>query len=917
MLDLLHNQNIAAAGPVECLGLTFADDAARREHFLAILREKLQDPAFRQIEGFPLGSDEDILALSDPPYYTACPNPFIAEFIRLYGTPYDPAVPYHKEPFAADVSEGKNDPIYNAHSYHTKVPHKVIMRYILHYTQPGDLVFDGFCGTGMTGVAAQLCGDRKAVESLGYRVEKDGAILESVQDNGQTVWKPFSRLGARRAILNDLSPAATFIAYNYNTPVDVVAFEREAKRILAEVEAECGWMYETRHSDGQTKGRINYTVWSDVFICDVCDKEVVFWAAAVDKDAGKVRDDFPCPHCDAMLSKEPANTESKTEKNKAPSERRPKTSRIKRAWITKFDTAIQQTIRQAKQTPVLINYSIGKKRFEKTPDNFDLALIEKIERMEIPYWFPTDAIQKGDKTGEPLRVGITHIHHFYTRINLIVLALLWKIFSSLGLKRNSMALMLSHTSASPTTSKMRRFRADKKGGGPLSGTLYIASLITPPNVVLCVERNVNFVFNAFLETRHIEGVSITQTQSSSNIKALINSVDYIFIDPPFGANLMYSELNFPWEAWLKVFTNNQPEAIENKVQGKTLNDYRRIMTDCFKEAFRILKPGRWMTIEFSNTQAAVWNAIQTAIQEAGFIVANVAALDKEQGSFNSVTNTTSVKQDLVISAYKPNGGLEERFTQTGGTEKSVWDFVNTHLNYLPTVKLNNGQLEFIAERDPRILFDRMVAYFIRHHVPVPLSSPEFQAGLQDRFIPRDGMIFLSEQLNDYDRARLQVAQAPQMELFVSDERSAIDWLTDFLKQRPATYQDINPDFMQQLGAGWKEYETRPELMQLLEDNFLQDAANRWYVPDPNKAQELEQLRTKALLKEFAVYQAHTGRQLKEFRTEALRAGFKAAYDRRDYHTIVTVAHKLPDAVLQEDEKLLMYYDVASMRVEEE
>jgi len=361
MNDLLDNQNNAAAGPVECLGLTFANDTARREHFLAILREKLQDPAFRQIEGFPLGSDEDILALSDPPYYTACPNPFIADFIRLYGTPYDPALPYHKEPFAADVSEGKNDPIYNAHSYHTKVPHKAIMRYILHYTQPGDLVFDGFCGTGMTGVAAQLCGDRKAVESLGYRVEKDGAILESVQDNGQTVWKPFSRLGARRAILNDLSPAATFIAYNYNTPVDVVAFEREAKRILAEVEAECGWMYETRHSDGKTKGRINYTVWSDVFICPECAGEVVFWAVAVDKEAGQVRDEFPCPHCSKQLTKR----------------------NMERAWITKFDTAIQQTIRQAKQTPVLINYSVGTKRHEKTLDDFDRALIDKVDGMEI------------------------------------------------------------------------------------------------------------------------------------------------------------------------------------------------------------------------------------------------------------------------------------------------------------------------------------------------------------------------------------------------------------------------------------------------------------------------------------------------------------------------------------------------------
>jgi len=188
----------------------------------------------RHIEGFPIGEDEHLHALSDPPHYTAYPNSHIAEFIERWGKPYDEETDdYHREPYAADVSEGKNDPIYNAHSYHTKVPHKAIIPFIEHYTEPGDIVFDGFCGTGMTGVAAQMLG--------------------------------------RRAILVDLSPAATFIAYNYNTPVDVVAFEREAKRILREVEAECGWMYETWHPHcdhpNRVKARINYTVWSDVFVC--------------------------------------------------------------------------------------------------------------------------------------------------------------------------------------------------------------------------------------------------------------------------------------------------------------------------------------------------------------------------------------------------------------------------------------------------------------------------------------------------------------------------------------------------------------------------------------------------------------------------------------------------------------------------
>src|SRR6266852_6154632 len=187
--SLLDEQATKAQRPVECLGLTFDSDEARRAHFSEILREKLRDPEFRKIEGFPIGDDEDILALSDPPYYTACPNPFIDDFIKYYSKPFDPNTPYSREPFAADVSEGKNDPIYNAHSYHTKVPHKAIMRYILHYTEPGDVVFDGFCGTGMTGVAAQFCGNKATVESLGYKVEKDDTICQQGTDeNGKTVW---------------------------------------------------------------------------------------------------------------------------------------------------------------------------------------------------------------------------------------------------------------------------------------------------------------------------------------------------------------------------------------------------------------------------------------------------------------------------------------------------------------------------------------------------------------------------------------------------------------------------------------------------------------------------------------------------------------------------------------------------------
>src|SRR4051794_21703613 len=82
---------------VECLGLTFESEEARRAYFLDKLRQKLRDPEFRSIDGFPIGEDDDILALSDPPYYTACPNPFIPDFMRWCDRPYDPTEEYKKE----------------------------------------------------------------------------------------------------------------------------------------------------------------------------------------------------------------------------------------------------------------------------------------------------------------------------------------------------------------------------------------------------------------------------------------------------------------------------------------------------------------------------------------------------------------------------------------------------------------------------------------------------------------------------------------------------------------------------------------------------------------------------------------------------------------------------------------------------
>ena len=352
-----------------------------------------------------------------------------------------------------------------------------------------------------------------------------------------------------------------------------------------------------------------------------------------------------------------------------------------------------------------------------------------------------------------------------------------------------------------------------------------------------------------------------------------------------------------------------------------------------------------MTVVFHNSRNAVWNAIQEAMLSAGFVVADVRTLDKQQGSYRQVTSS-AVKQDLVISAYKPNHGLEARFELEAGTEDGVWDFTRTHLRQLPVFVSKEDQAEVIAERKDFLLFDRMVAFHVQRGIVVPLSAAEFYAGLPARFPERDGMFFLPEQVAEYDRKRLTAKALLQLSLFVDDEASAIQWLKQALTKKPQTFQELHPHFIRELG-GWQKHEQMPELSALLAQNFIRHdgadavpsqihgylsrnfkelrnrdkhdlelrtrAKDRWYVPDTGKAGDLEKLRERSLLKEFDDYRESGQRRLRVFRLEAVRAGFRRAWQQQDYATIIAVAQKIPDAVLQEDPKLLMWYDQAVTR----
>lgn len=899
---------------VECLGMAFASDEERRAFFLEKLREKLADPAFRKLDGFPVGSDDDILALSDPPFYTACPNPFLPDYISYATALRGASEPPPRPPFATDVSEGKNDPVYTAHSYHTKVPHQVIMRFILHYTRPGDIVLDGFCGTGMTGVAAQLCGAPPA--ALKSALEADMPGIE---------W------GTRRAVLVDLAPFATFIAHNYNSPTDPVRFMSEVADAIGDVEKDLEWAY--RYNDGKDGKSISLVVWSDVYLCHDCGRDIVYWDNGIRRQDGAI-DPFPCPHCGAKNAK----------------------ASVEHRIATSQDPILGRVIKQPLQVPVLVKAG----RLERAGTEHDIEVAQRCLAEAARTRVPSQKMMFRDEPwGDVYRAGyhagITHVHHFYNPRQLLVLGRLWSRFRQSPLGRKLQLVLTSF--AVRNAFRGNRFVINEHNpngriNGPLTNCLYFPSLLAEQNVFDLARSKSDDLAAAFRSLASLPGDYCLSTQSSTRLAGIPDaSVDYVFVDPPFGSNIMYSEMNFLVESWLGAITSNASEAIVNESQGKDANIYRNLMTECLREFYRVLRPGRWLTMEFHNSQSAIWNAIQTALGDAGFVIADVRTLDKKKGTvYQEYHVSGATKSDLVISAYRPTEGLERQFRLVAGTPDSAWQFVREHLAHLPVFVQSSGKGETVVERQPFLIFDRMVAFHIQRSVAVPMSAAEFYAGLEQRFPMRDGMCFLSEQVAEYDRKRAQVPDVHQLSLFVNDEVSAIHWLRRELGKRPQTFQELHPQFMRE-AQSWARHEQPAELRSLLEENFImfdgkgavpsqvhaylssnfktlrnkdktdpelvEKASGRWFVPDPNKQVDLEKLRERSLLREFEDYRDTKQRKLKVFRTEAVRAGFRAAYEAQDYRTIVAVAAKLPDNVLQEDEKLLMYYDVASMRLGEE
>ena len=820
----------------------------------------------------PVGAVDAIVRHSHAPAFTLCPSPFIGD---LLDQDVDVAPP--TTAFVGELRSDQRHPVYAYHPYHTKVPPQIIRDLIEHYTQPGELVLDVFAGSGMTGVAAREAG--------------------------------------RDAVLVDLAPVACFVAGVNCANHDVSAVTQAVRRAIEDSRDRFGYLYVTEEQGASHE--VNYYVWTDVFECPECQHEFSFFPHAVEHDGKKVKTlkSFPCPSCDGELN------------------------------VRRVERIITAGGRKKKQL-AWVNAGSGRARVNRPPNQHDLRLAAEIEASTPVDWFPTDQIDPAGYSAKLAQLGakqITDISRFLSSRNLHVFADLWARLNRIEDPGTRAAALSLLTSIYTVISERQGYFG---GGGGMSGNLYMPIVRMEKNVYDVLERKLKKLAKAESAKPRGGGEVRVSTQSATDIPQLPDSsVDYIYTDPPFGANIIYSEMNLLLEGWLGVRMNEGREAVIDETRERGFHEYGDLMRASFAECFRVLRPGRWITVEFHNTHASVWNLIQTTLGEAGFVVAQVSLLDKGSTTILADIRPAAAKFDLLISAYKPKGAPTDVRAAVGGVD-DVWSWTTEYLSRLPVVVAEGDALASIQDRTSHVLFDRMVSYYVRMGAPVPISSADYVRGLGERYAERDGMFFTSTQVSDYDRERLRRGSPLPPQLFITDERSAVDWIRERLSAKPQAYQSLHPEFTRQVE--WSSHEQQLELTDLLEQNFLRydgdepvpsqihsylstnfagmrnkekgdaelraKAAGRWYVPDPAKEDDIQKLRNRTLLKQFEEYRMSSARRLREFRAEAVRAGFKDAYDRDDYESIVAVAEKLPESVLQEDEKLLMYYDVAQMRI---
>lgn len=539
---------------------------------------------------------------------------------------------------------------FNTYAYPTKIAPESIAVYIATHTKPGDTVLDSFSGSGATGLAAQMC--EHPTPSMLSIAEKLGVEPE---------WGP------RNAVLYDISTYGTFAARVMTRPPSSDLFVKAAEELVRDVDAELGYLYQAKDDQGHI-GAIRHVIWSSVLTCQQCGNDFTFYEGMITWNPLRINSDGRCPHCGAAVS----------------------TSDNAFSMEEKYDDLLGDSISSRRRVPVLVYGETNGKNWRRAANAADLDDVARIEALAYPEGTKPLPIEWGELHRAGYHSGITHLHHFYTKRNFLIIEALWRKAADYEKSiRDALRLLILSYNATHATIMTRVVAKQNSSDfvltGAQSGVLYVSNLPVEKNILKGLQRKIKPFARAFAYVNGCTGHVEVVNQSSDRLREDDGTISYVFTDPPFGDFIPYAEVNQINELWLDATTDRSDEAIISPSQGKDAGTYGHMIMASLAEAKRVLKDEGFMTLVFHSSKADVWQALASAIEDAGLDVVTTTHLAKSQESFKQVVSTGGVRGDSLIllgksecNPDKPIGNEAESDTpaRSNDPREAYADYVN-------------------------------------------------------------------------------------------------------------------------------------------------------------------------------------------------------------------------------------------------
>lgn len=502
---------------------------------------------------------------------------------------------------------------FNTYAYPTKIAPESIAVYIATHTKPGDTVLDSFSGSGATGLAAQMC--EHPTPSMLSIAEKLGVEPE---------WGP------RNAVLYDISTYGTFAARVMTRPPSSDLFVKAAEKLIHDVDAELGRLYQTKDDQGHI-GAIRHVIWSSVLTCQQCGNDFTFYEGMVTWNPLRINSDGTCPHCGAAVS----------------------TGDNAFSMEEKYDDLLGDSISSRRRIPVLVYGETNGKNWRRAANAADFDDVARIEALPYPEGTEPLPIEWGELHRAGYHSGITHLHHFYTKRNYLIIDALWRKTADYEKDiRDALRLLILSYNATHATIMTRVVAKQNSSDfvltGAQSGVLYVSNLPVEKNILKGLQRKIKPFARAFAYVNGCTGHVDVVNQSSGKLREDDGTISYVFTDPPFGDFIPYAEVNQINELWLDATTDRTAEAIISPSQDKDAGMYGHMIMASLAEAKRVLKDEGLMTLVFHSSKADVWRALASAIEDAGLDVVTTTHLAKSQESFKQVVSAGGVRGDSLI-----------------------------------------------------------------------------------------------------------------------------------------------------------------------------------------------------------------------------------------------------------------------------